>query len=354
MDKLFYIVKIIAITELILVVLLLILSYGMKIFFHFKEKHNIKISTHIDQQLEATFNGQIKLSDTMINFFKSHLLTFLINLSHFEAKKNQFINWDNVIKQLSDVILKPQARVLSTSRQWFKRYLAVLCFSYGFDPEDGKLLKKLLNDDNLLISINTARVIAEFPLPELITAVVYSFAKGRRLQQAANAEILAKGSQDFSPAIIEILQKTQDPYVKSFCYRLLTQLLSSDQICSTAESDVLSENITLKIAVLNYLGAIKNKAADTIILKFIHDPHWEVRAVVTRILGERGDESAIAELEKSLKDPIWWVRVNAANSLLKLGKKGIAVLKAQSPEIDRYAYETAQEVLKIVNTTEGN
>ena len=39
------------------------------------------------------------------------------------------------------------------------------------------------------------------------------------------------------------------------------------------------------------------------------------------------------------------MRINAAESLFKLGKKGIALLKKQKPSIDQYAYDVAAQVL---------
>lgn len=47
-----------------------------------------------------------------------------------------------------------------------------------------------------------------------------------------------------------------------------------------------------------------------------------------------------------LHDKEWWVRVNAAHALLKKGKEGMDILKQQSPKLDRFAYDAAQEALK--------
>lgn len=355
MDTVYYIAKVVAITELILIVLLIVVSYLLKVIFSAKEKRNAKLAVKIHEQLTALFNSnQTNIPTTTFKFFKKNILIFLVKFSEFENIKAQFPNWDNIVAQLSNHVFKPVGRKFSSAHGWFKRYIAVLCFGYGFDHADNKLLTKLTGDDNLLVSMNAAKAIAKFPTLDLIKSVVYTFAKGRRLQQSADAVILAQEGQNFVPMLLQILQEAQDPYVKTFCYRLLTQLPSSGGINPSIETDIANENLDLKIAALNYLAHTPTDQAKAIIFKSLDDPRWQVRAVAVKILGDIGDESVISPLTVSLKDPEWWVRINSANALMLLGKPGISALREQLPEADKYAYEAAQEVLKTIPTTEGS
>jgi HEAT repeat protein len=165
------------------------------------------------------------------------------------------------------------------------------------------------------------------------------------LQQSLYAEIIVKKTEGIVPIICDRIAIEKNDYVKAFCYRLLLNLDAVTKISEQAKRDVNSDCLELKLAVLRYIGSIDDHAKVAIIYGLVNDSHWQVRALVAKLLAEIKNEKSIEFLSAMLRDSQWWVRVNAANALLKHGTEGIAVLKSQNPSIDRFAYETAQEVL---------
>ena len=115
--------------------------------------------------------------------------------------------------------------------------------------------------------------------------------------------------------------------------------------------DLEIDSIDLKISILNYLAHTVDETKNEKIYFLASDSHWEVRAVAARALQNVAEEKSYFILKNMLSDLQWWVRVNAANSLLKKGEKGIEILKKQSRHTDKYAYETAQTILSQAKIT---
>ena len=94
---------------------------------------------------------------------------------------------------------------------------------------------------------------------------------------------------------------------------------------------------------MNY--AAKNQYCFGMIKEYLDDEQWQVRAAAAKSLGMIKDYSALQALGKKLSDKEWWVRIRAAEALGELGDEGAQILKDQSMEKDKYAYEAASQVL---------
>ena len=240
-----------------------------------------------------------------------------------------------------------------------KKQLTLLCYELGFNLDNEKTLLKFVNDNNLIISINAAIQLFKNtnPNPSAINEVITTFSKGRHILQNTLAALLTtvpSASLGLLRTIfIARLNEEKDTYVRIFCYRILMHLERPDKLESFVEEDLSSENVDLKILTLKYVAHAAQINSSPILLRYLNDTNDDVRSTIVKLFGEIGDESLIPYLNNGLKDSEWWIRINSANSLLKLGTKGIAVLHEQSPQIDKFAYETAQSCLKIYQSTSG-
>jgi hypothetical protein len=241
-------------------------------------------------------------------------------------------------------VLKPMARKWTSSKPWEKRFNATLCYAYGFDPQDEENLIKLLNDPSVLIAMNVAGIVIQFNHAALINVMISIFAKGRRLQQSLAIESFSKKNNNISSIIIERLQNEQDLYTKIFCYRLLSHFPQSS-IASCFQRDITYDSVDLKIAALAYLSNFEDSRKDELIYSLAMDPHWQIGAAAAKALGKIHTQKSLELLNLMLRSSDWWVRQNAAMSLYQLGNPGIKILKAQSIDEDKFAYETAQAVL---------
>ena len=347
--ELFHLVKVVALVQLGIMITSLFLFYLLRLLFKVNDRLLKKKIEKITQLLHALIDNQIELSPTVAKLLGKNLRELLGCMRKIEDDTPTLPGWVTLKPQLANQILKPQARQLASSSKWLKQYLAILCYEYGINVKDEKLLSKLVHSETFIVSLNAARVIFKYPTTTSINALINSLAQGRRIQQSLYAEILVSEHTETNKTLLTAfsnrLADEKDPYVKTFCYRILMLLPLSDTPLKSTETDILNDNLDLKIAAIHYLAQFKDASSRQTLRQFLTDNEPTVKAVVAKLIGENHDEDGISLLEEKLHDPAWWVRINAAEALSKLGKKGISVLKRQSPEVDHFAYETAQKVL---------
>lgn len=340
-----------AISQLVIIVLM-ILFFNMTLWFIKRAiKKSMKNKRTILNLLKEINENPDALTPEVIQFFNHCILELLLCMNKIDQKSSNNPNWERTKKLLSEPVLKKQSIRLARSKSWFKKLLTLLCYELGFPIDDEQTLLRFVKDDNLVISINAAIGLFRNPNPSAINEVITVFSKGRHNLRSTFASMLTNKPHENIPAIraifIKRLEKETDPYVRIFCYQILTLLEATDKIDSFVQNDLLNEHINLKSSALKYVAHVAQAQSLPILLKYLNDDNNEVRSTVVRLMGELCDESLLSYFNDSLKDPDWWVRINSAHGLLKLGTKGIAVLNAQSPKIDKFAYETAQACLKM-------
>lgn len=320
MEEILHIVKIITITQMILIILFALLIYLAKHYFIWHKKKNIKNLRWVHQLIHSHIDNKEPLSPETIKKLKKSASNVLITMKSIEKK--QKLQFEPFKKQLFALVLKPLAVKWSSSYSWFKRNQAAMCYTYGLEPDDGHRILRLLNDPTLLISMNAGLSIVRFGNAEQINNMITSFSQGRRLQQSLLAKMITKGHRDFSPIIIERLHQEQNLYVRVFCYRLLSEF-PQQTITPIAKEDIKVDCIDLKAAVIRYFTHCQDNEKNELIYQLAENTHWEVRALIAKALGTIQEDKSIPILADLLCDSEWWVRINAANSLIQQGQKGI-------------------------------
>lgn len=342
METILHIVKIVAIIELILITLFVVLTLCAKLYFSSHKKKNSQNLKEIFELLHAHMINKEPISNEQAKKLRKSIPNVLIVLKRLGEKPNDY--FETLKKQLFTLVLKPSAVKWCKSYSGFKRNQAAMCYLYGLEPDDRHRINRLLNDSTLLISMNAGLSIVQFGDAEQINNVITTFSQGRRLQQALLAKMITQGPRDLSPIIIDRLRVEPDPYVKTFCYRLLCEF-PQQTVAPIAKEDFTIDVVDLKIAIIRYYMHCQNPEKNELIYELASDKHWEVRAVIAKSIGTIPGDKSIQLLAKLLCDTEWWVRLNAANALIEQGEKGIDVLNNQSPDKDKFAYETAQKVL---------
>lgn len=348
MNYVLIIAKWILIIEVVIVIIFVIFAYLTKLFFVLKDKQRKKQIIQFRETFKYVLENHKELSHKNIKYFRKSISNVLILMNEFQLEYKDTNYWSDLRQQVIKEVLRFKARHFAKSHDSFKKYLASRCFYFGIEESDELLIENLLKDPILLISLNASRVASKYPSSKLINTIIDNCSEGRRLQQSTFACVIAEGA-DSSKKLISIIKKRlnheEDPYVKAFCYRLLTQLPSHEDALAQAERDLESDNLELKLTVLDYLAHLNRKTAITLILHCIDNKSWQVRVRAINLLGELKNEASAQAIGEKLRDREWWVRVRAAQALGKLGEVGINILKSQNPEVDRYAYEAAQQVL---------
>jgi len=349
MDGTLQLVKFIGFLQLAVVIVSIFLFYLLRAYLNMNDRYLNKKTEDIKQLLNLLIKDEIKLTSKLFQWFKKNVRELLKCMEQLEVSPSLLPRWIDIREQLSNNVLKPHARRLAKSSKGLNQYFAILCYEYGINDEDEPVLSELVQSDIAIVSLNTARVIFKYPSPKTMNALIDSLAQGRRIQQSLYTEVLLSESTRTNDIIAKTftdrLISEPDPYIRIFCYRMLKLLPPPNKVIDAIKVDIISQNLDLKIASLEYLSRAQNKDSCDMLRQCLNDTAPEVRAVVAKLLGERNDKHSIPLLEEKLPDSGWWVRTNAAEALSKLGTKGILALQQQSPEVDKFAYETAQKVL---------
>lgn len=121
-----------------------------------------------------------------------------------------------------------------------------------------------------------------------------------------------------------------------------------EQFTPFLEERLQDDDLEVRIQVLKAFNEFTMIYNIENLLPFIDSDHWQERMLIARLLEKMEREEAERYLLELMKDSSWWVRSQAARTLLsfKDGKKTLGMLIKNSD--DRFAADMAEEVLKKV------
>ncbi|MDA9271997.1 hypothetical protein N9Q05_01260 [bacterium] len=312
-----------------------------------KQKNSIIRQEQFSQQLACFSSGKMHLTPQLIRLYQKYIFDFI---ECFKIVHDNHLLSDDLRREFALSILIPKAKQLSQSHRWINQRIALACYQYaGNDIHDEEILIKLVQSKVLIVCISAGRIIFQNPKQRTMQSLITMLSSSRKLYQDLFLQILPSveniNKAQLTDYFVDRLEKDHNVYVRCFCYRLAKNLVPVEALFKSIQADILSKNLELTIAALNYLSCIPNQESLQIIESATLDVRLEVRAVAVKLLGECKAFAAISLLESKLRDCAWWVRINAANALMALGVSGIEVLRRQNPEVDTFAYETSQKVL---------
>ncbi|GEM49610.1 HEAT repeat domain-containing protein [Deinococcus cellulosilyticus] len=109
-----------------------------------------------------------------------------------------------------------------------------------------------------------------------------------------------------------------------------------------------SENPDMRASVLRVFSGLQYVPEEAIedVLALLKDPVWFVRSQAALACAGISGEEAVSRLYEALADEAWWVRHNSAEVLSQKGPEGVTTLqKAAEVHPDRYARDTASQQL---------
>ncbi|SDZ63705.1 HEAT repeat [Evansella caseinilytica] len=111
------------------------------------------------------------------------------------------------------------------------------------------------------------------------------------------------------------------------------------------EERIHDEEREVRIRSLKALAQLGIIETEKIYYPFVDSENWEERMMVAKVLANVDSREAVASLQRLLKDQSWWVRSQAAQSIIQQ-KNGKSVLQAiVDIEEDPYAKDMGKEAL---------
>ncbi len=337
------IIKLLASVQLALVIILLLIAYSLHIYIPFIKQRENKKANLLQQRIQQTLHSTQPVSLKNFSQFRHQQVILLQLINQFDVEHHE-PRWLSLRQLLIEQMILPKAVHFAYSKEWTKRYLACQSFQLALTPQHEKIILQLIHDPVLIIAIHAALIAVSYDSQLLLDTVIDTFANNRHIQQSLYAQLMLKTHPRFVDLVHHRLTHETDPYVKAFCYRMLSSPRFKTQSIEMAFVDARGAQLELRIAAMLYLHAHNMPRIEQLFIEFLTDERWEVRAKAAKLLGKNKNIAAAPAIAGCLGDEIWWVRVSAAEALGKLGEKGLALLAQQTAENDPFAHDKAQAV----------
>jgi hypothetical protein len=254
--------------------------------------------------------------------------------------------WLSIKQGLMESYLLPFARKSARSRSWEKRAWAARAFSLQCSPGDEQHIRYLLYDKMPLVRLLAIPAAIQIGSEGMVRDLLVLMSRTARFTNYAYRDALVRADRTVYLQVREQLAATTDRALRIACLDVLSNRTDL-KLLDLIEPDLSSADLQLRIEATRTLGHYPGTYSEEWLGKLIRDPEWQVRTTAAAAMGGLHSEPLIPCLLAALSDPIWWVRLNAALALVQYGERGYSALRALDLEVDRYAYEIAQYVLRL-------
>jgi HEAT repeat protein len=242
-----------------------------------------------------------------------------------------------------EVALLDRARKLCESRLWTRRLRGarVLARMDVADP----VIEKLLADPNPAVRAQAAEWAAAHPTPSIISIMLTMLADPATQARFAVQDALLRMGGTAADPLASFLE-TQAGLPAESGLRV-AESLAEPRFLPAALRHSASEEVGVRTAAANLLGAIGGAAAAERLTELLADPDSLVRAAAAHGLGRMQHWPAASQLAECLRDSTWRVRRDAGLALRALGAPGALFLRRALKGNDPFAADMSQQVLDL-------
>jgi HEAT repeat protein len=245
-------------------------------------------------------------------------------------------------------LVKQQAARLRSRFPLGRRLRAAVALAEMGDESSAPVLIEFLDDREPEVRIQCARGLGRMHHTPAIDAIIERFAQESPWVRSRFADTLVGFGAGAVWSLLAYIRVNHDqdddnePVIEAI--RILGIIGERD--IGPALIDLLDrfEDPELKIAAIDALGYIGGPMAVAPMVGFLDTDDWRIRSKAAHSLGEIGDPLANDALRKGLEDTNWWVRRNSAAALAGMSE-GVEVLHEALHADDPFARDAAAEAL---------
>jgi HEAT repeat protein len=245
-------------------------------------------------------------------------------------------------------LVKQQAARLRSRYPLGRRLRAAVALAEMGDESSAPVLIEFLDDREPEVRIQCARGLGRMHHTPAIDAIIERFAQESPWVRSRFADTLVGFGAGAVWSLLAYIRVNHDqdddnePVIEAI--RILGIIGERD--IGPALIDLLDrfEDPELKIAAIDALGYIGGPMAVAPMVGFLDADDWRIRSKAAHSLGEIGDPLANDALRKGLEDANWWVRRNSAAALAGMSE-GVEVLHEALHADDPFARDAAAEAL---------
>jgi HEAT repeat protein len=171
-------------------------------------------------------------------------------------------------------------------------------------------------------------------------------------QKAMGMALLAFGA-DAIPSLVEHKAGQEKLWVMSCILDILSRLPADPRSVRLAAGHLSSTDVEVRSKALKVLGRAENVSMvhnlPELILPLLRDPVWFVRLQAIRSLRALGHEAAMVSIGKLIFDQNWQVRNEAAQTLILQGGSFLDIFLEVLTGTDRYAKDSICEEIEKTN-----
>ena len=248
-----------------------------------------------------------------------------------------------------EVSLLDRARKLCVSGLWTRRLRGarVLARMDVADP----LIETLLADPNPAVRAQAAEWAATHPAPSVISIMLTMLADPATQARFAVQDALLRMGATAADPLASFLETHSGLPAESGLR--VAESLAEPRFLPAALRHSASEEVGVRTAAANLLGAIGGPAAAERLVALLKDPDSLVRAAAAHGLGRMQHWPAAAQLAECLRDSAWRVRRDAGLALRAIGAPGALFLRRALKGNDPFAADMSQQVLDLPAAAAG-
>ena len=249
----------------------------------------------------------------------------------------------------SEVSLLDRARKLCESGRWTRRLRGARLLA-RMDVAD-PLIEKLLADINPAVRAQAAEWAATHPAPSIISIMLTMLADpATQARFAVQDALLRMGSTIVDPLAIFLEIHSGLPAESGL---RVAESLAELRFLPAALRHSASDEVGVRTAATNLLGAIGGAESAARLIELLKDPESLVRAAAAHGLGRMQHWQAAMQLAECLRDSTWRVRRDAGLALRALGAPGALFLRRALKGNDPFAADMSQQVLDLPAAAAG-
>ncbi len=201
-----------------------------------------------------------------------------------------------------------------------------------------------MDDSVFLVQAKAGCAAAELEDPSLIEYLIEKASKSVGYARCFFKELVYKGSTSLFQFVEEVLMQTPSREVQLICLEILGSRLFPLQ-AHYLHKGLTSFDEKIRVATLSLYARNPQKESLNVLLDQIHNPSKEVRQEVLFGLANYPSEETFSILQDALDDDEWPVRLQAAQSLQKIGGDFLEFLKTQVKSENKKRVDVANYVL---------
>ncbi len=315
-----------------------------------RKKRREEASNTINEYLESIIFAPTEFAkDSVIDALAGYVGEDKLKMGILSSRAVELLLSDDTDDRQKAALVKVLEK--ANPMQFYKKMLhngnryekAYACRKVAFFYEEDEIpyIRKLAKSKNRILAYNAAMALSVFGDEESVADIICGFENNYHYSFRIIHELLDVYSGDISSLGRRILENCGD-YIRATVIKKLADY-KLDEFEDIYIKGLLSNNVNLKIACVQALGKIGKPEYEHQLITAAHDKNWVVRSTAVKQLKYNTDRTKEA-LVKATSDPEWWVRFNAAKTLVGIDTE-LKYVEKVLQGYDRYGADAVKYML---------